>query len=54
MLADDEVVLEALPTCVSETRPVKYEPIGAGEYLRERLEATYSSSVGGNGTGLEG
>jgi isopenicillin N synthase-like dioxygenase len=33
-----EMRLDALPQCVSETNPVKEEPISAGEYLTQRLK----------------
>lgn len=32
-----EMRLDCLPGCVSESNPVKYAPISAGEYLNERL-----------------
>ncbi|GJE97659.1 2OG-Fe(II) oxygenase [Phanerochaete sordida] len=39
--SDYDVVLEALPSCVSAERPPKYEPITAGEYVRSRIAETY-------------
>lgn len=33
-----------LPTCMDATRPPKYLPITAGDYLRSRLDATYEAS----------
>ena len=33
--------IAALPTCVSLERPARYPAIPAGEYLRQRLDATY-------------
>ncbi|KAG8842694.1 hypothetical protein FRB91_003985, partial [Serendipita sp. 411] len=41
---DYDVPIEALPSCVSDTHPAKYEPITAGEYVKSRLEATYTRS----------
>ncbi|KAI0088625.1 Clavaminate synthase-like protein [Irpex rosettiformis] len=38
---DYDVKLEPIPTCVSDTRPPKYEVVTAGEYVKERLKATY-------------
>lgn len=32
-----EVRLDVLPQCVTENRPQQYEPINAGDYLRQRL-----------------
>jgi isopenicillin N synthase-like dioxygenase len=37
-----DAVIECLPTCVTEARPARYAPIAGAEYLRERLDATYS------------
>ncbi|KAJ3474365.1 hypothetical protein NLI96_g12498 [Meripilus lineatus] len=39
-----DVKLEALPSCVSEDNPAKYEVVTAGEYVKSRLEATYAHS----------
>ncbi|TFK70556.1 Clavaminate synthase-like protein [Pluteus cervinus] len=39
---DYNVPLEAIPSCVSETNPYKYEVITAGEYVKSRLQATYN------------
>ncbi|KAG8907719.1 hypothetical protein FRB99_002515 [Tulasnella sp. 403] len=39
---DYEVKLEPLPSCVSETRPPRYDIVTAGEYVKSRLEATYT------------
>ncbi|KAL7412746.1 hypothetical protein BDY24DRAFT_390939 [Mrakia frigida] len=44
---DHDVSLVPFSTCVSEARPARYEPILAGDYVRGRLEETYSVSVGG-------
>lgn len=40
--SDYDVVLKALPSCVSAERPAKYEPITAGEFVRSRIAATYA------------
>jgi len=37
---DYDVKLEALPSCVSEDTPPKYEVVTAGEYVKSRLEAS--------------
>jgi len=42
---DYNVMLEALPSCVSENRPAKYEPVNAGDYVQSRLAATYAHSA---------
>ncbi|KAG7088766.1 hypothetical protein E1B28_012732 [Marasmius oreades] len=39
-----DVMLEPIPSCVSEDFPPKYEVVTAGEYVKSRLEATYSHS----------
>jgi len=41
---DYDVLLESLPSCVSESRPSKYEPITAGDFVKSRLQATYMRS----------
>jgi len=41
---DYDVKLEPLPSCVSEDNPAKYEVVTAGDYVKSRLEATYSHS----------
>ncbi|KIM29966.1 hypothetical protein M408DRAFT_328410 [Serendipita vermifera MAFF 305830] len=41
---DYDVTVEALPSCVSPGYPAKYAPIKAGDYVKSRLEATYSGS----------
>ncbi|KIP03983.1 hypothetical protein PHLGIDRAFT_213895 [Phlebiopsis gigantea 11061_1 CR5-6] len=38
---DYDVKLEPIPSCVSPERPPQYEVITAGEYVKERLKATY-------------
>lgn len=35
---------KALPNCISEDRPAKYEVVTAGEYVKSRLDATYGHS----------
>ncbi|KAI0930777.1 hypothetical protein AcV7_004869 [Taiwanofungus camphoratus] len=35
---------KALPNCISEDRPAKYEAVTAGEYVKSRLDATYGHS----------
>ncbi|KAI0655414.1 Clavaminate synthase-like protein [Cubamyces menziesii] len=39
---DYDVKLEPIPSCVSPERPSKYEVVTAGEYVKERLKATYA------------
>ncbi|KAF8877149.1 hypothetical protein CPB84DRAFT_1795256 [Gymnopilus junonius] len=39
---DYNVELEPMPSCVSADRPLKYEIITAGEYVKARLQATYN------------
>ncbi|KAI0035223.1 Clavaminate synthase-like protein [Vararia minispora EC-137] len=41
---DYNVLLEALPSCVSDDMPAKYDPILAGDYVKSRLEETYAQS----------
>ncbi|KAI0699207.1 2OG-Fe-II oxygenase [Cytidiella melzeri] len=41
---DYDVKLEALPSCISEECPPKYEVVTAGEYVKSRLESTYAHS----------
>ncbi|KAI0365343.1 Clavaminate synthase-like protein [Pilatotrama ljubarskyi] len=38
---DYDVKLEPIPSCVSPERPPKYEVVTAGDYVKERLKATY-------------
>ncbi|KAI5988393.1 hypothetical protein EDD15DRAFT_2371411 [Pisolithus albus] len=38
---DHHVEVKPLPTCVSPERPPKYEPIIAGDHVRNRLKETY-------------
>lgn len=51
-----EEVVETLPTCLKEGEEPKYRPIGAGEYILERLNATTKDGAGfyGNGNVVEG
>ncbi|KAF8900041.1 hypothetical protein CPB85DRAFT_1326496 [Mucidula mucida] len=42
---DYDVLLEPIPGCVSPEYPSKYKVVTAGEYVKSRLEATYSHSV---------
>lgn len=37
-----DALIEVLPTCVSDARPVRYPAVEGAEYLRQRLDATYS------------
>ncbi|KAH9171670.1 2OG-Fe-II oxygenase [Lactarius sanguifluus] len=37
---DYDVLLKAIPSCVSEDSPPKYEVVTAGEYVKSRLDAT--------------
>ncbi|KAI0793028.1 Clavaminate synthase-like protein [Irpex lacteus] len=41
---DYDVKLEPLPSCVSADFPPKYEVVTAGDYVKSRLEATYTHS----------
>jgi len=38
---DYDVKLESIASCVSADRPPKYEVVAAGDYVKERLKATY-------------
>ncbi|KAI0754477.1 Clavaminate synthase-like protein [Daedaleopsis nitida] len=38
---DYDVKLEPIPSCISPERPPKYEVVTAGDYVKERLKATY-------------
>ena len=33
--------LQAIPSCVSETRPAKYDVVSVGEYLKSQYQAMY-------------
>jgi isopenicillin N synthase-like dioxygenase len=37
-----EAAVEVLDTCVDAGRPARYPPTTGADYLRERLDATYS------------
>lgn len=39
-----DTVIETLPTCVSDERPLKYQPVQAGAWVAQRLEETYAAS----------
>ena len=41
-----EEVVETLPTCLKEGEKSRYRPIGAGEYVLERLNATTKDGAG--------
>jgi isopenicillin N synthase-like dioxygenase len=43
--ADYDAIMETLPSCISETRPLKYEPISAGEHVRMKLARTYPKTA---------
>ncbi|EPS41899.1 hypothetical protein H072_4122 [Dactylellina haptotyla CBS 200.50] len=38
---DYETTIEVLESCTSESRPPKYQPINAGQYIKQRLNETY-------------
>ena len=40
--ANPEALVAALPTCVGPDRPALYPPVAAADYLRGRLDATYT------------
>jgi hypothetical protein len=33
--------IQALPSCVSDDFPAKYEVVAAGDYIKSRLDETY-------------
>lgn len=39
--ADWDKELSCLPSCVSESRPAKYEPFNVGEYIMGRIKSFY-------------
>jgi isopenicillin N synthase-like dioxygenase len=45
-----DAVIACLPTCVSATRPPRYPPITAADYLTQRLDATYGFRAARAGT----
>ncbi|KAL1405007.1 hypothetical protein Q8F55_008625 [Vanrija albida] len=42
---DHDVVMDPIPTCVSEDRPNKYEVMTAGDYVHMRLSDIYAAGV---------
>ena len=40
-----DAIVACLPSCTSSDRPAKYAPITGAEFLRSRLEPTYSSAA---------
>jgi isopenicillin N synthase-like dioxygenase len=46
--ANADAPVAAVPSCVSAERPARYPPILAGDYLKERLSATYGFGAGTN------
>ncbi|KAK9896085.1 Clavaminate synthase-like protein [Cystobasidium minutum MCA 4210] len=42
---DPDTLIKCLPSCVSESRPARYEPVKAGEYVENRLRETYAHSA---------
>ncbi|KAF2659123.1 Clavaminate synthase-like protein [Lophiostoma macrostomum CBS 122681] len=47
--ADYDAVMETLPSCIDEARPLKYSPITAGEHVRMKLSMTYPKDGVGSG-----
>ncbi|MBV8744893.1 MAG: isopenicillin N synthase family oxygenase [Xanthobacteraceae bacterium] len=39
---DPDAEVACLPTCIDATRPAKYAPVSAADFLRSRLEPTYA------------
>lgn len=37
---DPEVLIETIPSCITEENPAKYSPITAGEHIRQRIMAS--------------
>ncbi|MBO6781832.1 MAG: isopenicillin N synthase family oxygenase [Alphaproteobacteria bacterium] len=37
-----DATVECLPTCVTDDRPARYEPVSGAAYLTSRLDATYA------------
>lgn len=50
-----EEIIETLPTCLKDGETPRYPPIGAGEYILERLNATTKDGAGfyGNASAFE-
>lgn len=42
---DHDVVMDPIPTCVSEDRPNRYEVMTAGDYVHMRLSAVYANGM---------
>jgi isopenicillin N synthase-like dioxygenase len=40
---DPDARVACLPTCTDATRPIKYPPVSAADFLRSRLEPTYAT-----------
>jgi isopenicillin N synthase-like dioxygenase len=40
---DPDARVACLPTCTDATRPMKYPPVSAADFLRSRLEPTYAT-----------
>ncbi|KAK6503883.1 hypothetical protein TWF481_008884 [Arthrobotrys musiformis] len=38
---DYETTIDVLESCISDSRPPKYKPINAGDYIKQRLSETY-------------
>jgi isopenicillin N synthase-like dioxygenase len=51
--ADYDAVMETLPSCIDEARPMKYRPITAGEHVRMKLSMTYPKADLGSGKANE-
>jgi isopenicillin N synthase-like dioxygenase len=43
--SNPDAVVACLPTCISSDRSTKYAPITGADFLRSRLEPTYSSAM---------
>lgn len=39
---NEDSIVECLPTCVSADNPARYEPVSAGRFLRDKLDALYA------------
>lgn len=42
---DHDVVMNPIPTCVSEDRPNRYEVMTAGDYVHMRLSDIYAAGM---------
>jgi isopenicillin N synthase-like dioxygenase len=47
---NSRATIEVLPTCASDERPMRYEPVIAGEYIRKLVAAVYSTGKPGIST----